>query len=879
MNVRTCLITAAVGVWLAAGNVMAQTEPVAESVQPARTLTTLAAVHDRLRKGDTNDYEIDLTANVSYWDRSWQSLFVQDDETAVFVQLPQQDYARVSDLALGDVLHVKGTFNPSRYVIFASSVDRVSAGNPAPAMAFDAGAEVLGSHWSRRVRVEGIVESTLIGADRMQLIVRSGTRRFFVRAHADPEVEAPAAGDRISLTGALAYLPDENDAAYVALIHQMPADELRVLTPSVSSASVEYVSDYSLLHRDLVLGDEADSGEGEPEGRQYEVHGQVCYIHGYEFLILENKEGQSLSIYAPFAGDLHVGDVVRVTGVKLIGKSPNFDKRSPIRLGYDHLGDQANLAAQRVIIATTAPVRPAPRSTIGRIVDERRSRIRADVKGQLLSVRQVGDHWELAIGEDGRGIICEVPNLVFESSKLNLERAYEIEAVGIVFPPETAGGHYRLRVSDMSDVRVTKTTPGINRSTAIYVLGTMLLIGLVSIVLFRAMLRRRDRALVRLASRLESSHEAVSEGMLIVDQRGLVVGASPRLIELLKLDTTALEQASGSLESIGRVLAGRFRGTDFIDFWLRANELPRVVEHQEFQTVDSLPRTIVANTTPVYDTYGAIDARIWAFDDITSQKRLEANLLQAQKMDAVGQLVGGVAHDFNNMLTVVKVNLMLLRNQPKSTVGEVISIIDEAGKAVDIAADLAGNLLTFSHKSDLTVRTSNVNEVVQQMCSLLKRSLTSECTLSVDFSSDLRQCKIDANYVVQALLNICLNARDALAAGGGGTIYVSTCNVPAEELQESPLSVCRASGESEPDSYVRIRVQDTGDGIPIELQASVFEPFFTTKPQGQGTGLGLATSRRIIQQHGGDILYRSQENQGACFDVLLPAVSSDAASI
>ncbi len=858
MNVRTSLFLL-VSVCVFA----ATSESQAQSVTSTR-LTTLADVHARLRKNDTTDYTVDLTASVNFWDRSWKSLFVQDGETAVFVQLPEQDYPRIYDLGLGDVLRIQGSFNPTRYVIFANSVERTSVGQPATAMDFAIDKEKLGSYWSRRVKASGTVETVLIGFGRMQLIVRKGARRFFVRSRVRPGFDAPTSGTEVAITGTLSYLTDENDNAYVALIHQMPADQLDFHNPKSAGAPAETVSDFSRLQR----AGEDDSGSI-AEDLRYEVHGQITYIYPYQFVILENGEGQSLVVYAPFEDDLHIGDVVRVIGTRPSIEEPGYEERNPLRPGHDFLGHGTHLISERVVVATTAPVTPPQRYTTSQIIERRCDYVRAEIRGSLTSVRQVNEDWEITIGRAPHNVTCVIANDVFEPSKLNLSRAEEVEAAGVVFPPNESDGDYRLRVDGMGNIRVTRETAGIDRTVASLVLAGLLCIILGGIAIFRIQMRRKERALVRLASRLGSSYEAVSEGLLMIDRRGAVVAASPRLLELLGLDSKRLQDASGSLDAVGQVLACRFQGDQFADFWSRTHAQPAIVEQAEFETVDEVPRILIANTTPVFDTFGRVDARIWAFDDITTQKQLEVSLLQAQKMDAVGQLVGGVAHDFNNMLTVIGANLELVRINQQRFVREVLSYVDDADRAVELASGLTDDLLSFSHRSELALKQCELDDVIQQMCALLERSLRSEIDLRIDLAPDVHSCLLDKNHIIQALLNICLNARDALLPKGG-TIFISVTNTSSPEMRSLPLSM--EIDQSSPETqFVKIRVLDSGEGVPPAMQTKIFEPFYTTKAPGKGTGLGLAISKRIIQRHGGDLIYRPEVTTGACFDLFLPA--------
>lgn len=840
--------------------IMASSLPAA----PQETLSSLAQVHGRLRKNDTTDYLVDLKARVNYWDRGWQSLFVQDGDQAVFVQLENDNYSKVPDFDLGDELHIQGTFNPRRYVINAKSVRRVAVGDPVPAFDLDVQTAAPGSHWSRRVQVSGTVESTLQSFGQLQMVMRHGDRRFFVRARNFDESQLPQVDSQLRVTGTLAYFTNEEDIGDVVMIHQMPGDRLELVQRSAHLTNPQTVPDYDDLKSSR---GGLEKGQVQETSVRYEVHGQVAYLHGYEFVVLENEQRQSLLIYAPFQDDLHVGDVVRMTGVRA---DHCLVKGEPLRSGADSLGRQTHLIAQHVLVVTTAPLPPAPEYRPAEIVQQQSNRIRAVVRGQFQSVSQQEDYWEVVLGHGSAKVVCRIPKSEFSPQKINLDRAEEIEATGIVFPPEGNEDRFRLIVAVMSDIRVTREAPGIDYKVAGFVLGAIVFCILLGICWARIRSRRRERALARLAARLEKTHEAVSEGLLITDARGILVEMNPRLRVLLGVTATELVDTKRSEEAIGVLLRNRFQEDTFQAFWDHAHQQARVIEQREFSTRDVPARTVIVNTTPVFDTYGQIDARVWAFNDVTSERQLEANLLHAQKMDAVGQMVGGVAHDFNNMLAAISANLELLSFETSTTAVERRRFLQDASTACSLAADLARNLLSFSRKSSLELRKTDVSDVVQQMCNLLSRSLHSRVRLDVELSTDLRPCLLDRNYLIQALLNICLNSRDALA-DDGGTILISTANASADDLTESTPLI---HADVNPCDYIRIRIQDDGDGVPVELQEQIFEPFFTTKPEGSGTGIGLATARKLVRQHGGDVLYCSSL-QGACFDVLLPVMNPD----
>jgi signal transduction histidine kinase len=249
--------------------------------------------------------------------------------------------------------------------------------------------------------------------------------------------------------------------------------------------------------------------------------------------------------------------------------------------------------------------------------------------------------------------------------------------------------------------------------------------------------------------------------------------------------------------------------------------------------------------------------------DISERTHLEEQFRQAQKMAAVGQLAGGIAHHFNNLLTVVNGYCDLLRDSllPGSPARGYVNEIHEAGRR---AADLTQQLLTFSRKQVLQPVVLDVNEVVVQVERMLRRVLPEHIDVRTDLQLDVLHVRADPALLEQMLLNLALNARDAMP--GGGRLTLATAGLV--DISPAALPPNLPSGR-----YVRLQVTDTGCGMDAETQARVFEPFFTTKEVGQGTGLGLATVYGIVRASGGGIDVKSTVGQGTTFTIDLPAVT------
>ncbi|MFG1300085.1 response regulator [Xanthobacter sp. V3C-3] len=256
---------------------------------------------------------------------------------------------------------------------------------------------------------------------------------------------------------------------------------------------------------------------------------------------------------------------------------------------------------------------------------------------------------------------------------------------------------------------------------------------------------------------------------------------------------------------------------------------------------------------------GAADIALCAIDT-TEQKQLETQFAESQKLQAVGHLAGGVAHDFNNMLTAIigYCDLLLVRHrQSDPSFPDIMQIKQNANRA----AGLVRQLLAFSRRQTLRPQVIELTDVISDVTALLRRLIGERITLEVQHARELWPVKVDVNQFEQVIINLAVNARDAMP--DGGTLTLSTANVAAE--------ACAAYGQRLPEGdYVLVEVTDTGTGIPPEIMGKIFEPFFSTKEVGKGTGLGLSTVYGIVQQTGGTILAESELGHGTTFRVFLP---------
>ncbi|HEX3430953.1 MAG TPA: CHASE domain-containing protein [Rhizomicrobium sp.] len=264
---------------------------------------------------------------------------------------------------------------------------------------------------------------------------------------------------------------------------------------------------------------------------------------------------------------------------------------------------------------------------------------------------------------------------------------------------------------------------------------------------------------------------------------------------------------------------------------------------------------------PVFHSDGRLRAIVDVLDDVTQKLAVERQLLQAQKMEAIGNLTGGMAHDFNNLLGIIIGNLDLLSGQLEKE-GERRELLADALDSAVRGSDLTRRLLAFARRQPLRPESTDVNALVSGITTLLRRTLGEDIQIDLKLASQLGRIRVDPAQLEAAILNLATNARDAMVHGG--KLIVSTANVHLDEIYAAQHAEVQA-GE-----YTRIEVCDTGNGIAADILPHIFDPFFTTKEAGKGSGLGLSMVYGFMKQSGGHINVYSEPDKGTCFRLYLP---------
>jgi PAS domain S-box-containing protein len=360
--------------------------------------------------------------------------------------------------------------------------------------------------------------------------------------------------------------------------------------------------------------------------------------------------------------------------------------------------------------------------------------------------------------------------------------------------------------------------------------------------------------------------ESASQAIISIDRAGKIVLANPRTEEMFGYTREELLRGHG-IELLVPDAKRSAHAQQRADYFARPHVRPmgigmelagRRKDGTEFPVEVSL-------------SYVQIEEGTFAIafvSDISQRKSLEEQLQHAQKMEAVGRLAGGVAHDFNNMLTVISgYNRMMLDELAPED--PLRSYVEEALTAADRAADLTNQLLTFSRRQITQPRVVNVNTVIRNSEKMLQRLIGEDIELVFLLSEEAGNIKVDPGHLEQAIVNLAVNSRDAMPLGG--RLTVETTNVCLDE------NYTRSHVGVKPGDFVMIAVSDNGTGMDTQTRRRIFEPFFTTKEKGKGTGLGLATVYGIVKQAGGDIWVYSEVGQGTAFKLYFPRMMEQSA--
>jgi PAS domain S-box-containing protein len=362
----------------------------------------------------------------------------------------------------------------------------------------------------------------------------------------------------------------------------------------------------------------------------------------------------------------------------------------------------------------------------------------------------------------------------------------------------------------------------------------------------------RTKELKKSETMLRSLFEQATDGILIMNDNGIITDANEKACEIYGFDKESL---IGTNIEFFETEKNKHLWAERKKRLLNGESLFFETQHQR---KDGSIVSIEISAKAIELESGRV---IQAFcRDVTEKKRLQQQLLQSQKLESIGQLAGGIAHDFNNFLTVIMGYSELLSQNPKLD-ERSLHMIKQITRSASQASQIVEKLLKFSRRGDIERTKVNLNNIINETHEMLERFLPREVKIRKELHEPLPLVEADPNQMEQVLMNLVINAKDAMP--NGGTITINTALTFLDKDEAGVANI-------RPGEYVKVSISDTGKGIPEENLPHIFEPFFTTKGKDKGTGLGLAMVYGIVKEHGGHITVKSKLNKGTTFEVYLP---------
>jgi two-component system, cell cycle sensor histidine kinase and response regulator CckA len=359
-------------------------------------------------------------------------------------------------------------------------------------------------------------------------------------------------------------------------------------------------------------------------------------------------------------------------------------------------------------------------------------------------------------------------------------------------------------------------------------------------------------------SLLNATLDSTADGILVVSGEGKITGCNKKFAEMWRLECPpSIERDDESL--LSRVSDQLQNPKEFLD---KVRALYAKPAATSFDVLVFRDGRVFERYSQPQLLHGEVTGRVWSFRDVTQARNLEAELRQSQKMEALGKLAGGIAHDFNNLLMLISGYAALIMEQTSSE--QERNLAEQICATTRRGASLTRQLLTFSRKQPETPVAVDLNLIVTNLEPMLRRLLSDEIQLEVSLASDSQLVHVDISQIEMMILNLALNAQDAMPEGGRLSIRTSSTSL----LHATDAPAKRQH------TFVILEVSDTGQGMTPEVQERIFEPFYTTKPLGRGTGLGLSMVLGIVKKTRGKVEVTSEPNQGTTFRVYLPRFSA-----
>ncbi|MGB0580872.1 MAG: ATP-binding protein [Limisphaerales bacterium] len=802
--------------------------PILQTAQAVRGLSVSAA---------EKNYPVDINGVVTYYDRSWRVLFIQDATSGIYVD--KKD--RTLSLKPGDRIRVRGVSDPGGFapMVVASQIHHIGTGEIPAAREVPFGRLISGAEDSQWIRLRGTVESVSRSAKNLRIQMRHAEGPFEAILVGEAKLlkQTNWIGARLNLTGICGIRPNAYRQPVGILMHIPAIEHIEFLdTPPSDPFNI------AITPLDRLL-------EFRPDGespRQVKVNGVVTYA-GNSGLTALQDDTQAILLKFPTNRIPPMGVSIDVLGFAAPGRlTPTLRRPRWQSLGETNLPQPAKITAQMALSDEFANRYATVEATV--IENHSASAVPS------ITLRNRG----VAFRADLSASATERYETMPPGSVIRLTGVCNVQTDEWNSPRS-----FTLLIPPASDPTVIKRPPLFTQTHITAMAGALGVVVCLALLWVKT-LRTRVAAQTRQISEELAARDQISKryNEIVENARDLIFTLSPlgTFTAVNRSAEQAFDQPRTKLldQPIGELLTGKCVIQLHDTLTKLSSDQPDRNLELELAGDEGGILDVAIHLQSHAD--GTTDIQCIA-RNITRRRQLEEQIRQMQKMESVGQLAAGIAHDYNNLMTIIMGNTeMLLEETPLN--GEDAELLEEVHGAATRASRLTGQLMTFSRKQIMKATLLDPGAVVGGLKNIIKRTLGETIRVSSAIPEKLPTIIADHGMIEQVLINLAINARDAMPDGGELTITVTGLTVTPEQADQHRDAL--------PGEHVRISVQDTGKGMEPALLSRIFEPFFTTKDVGKGTGLGLSTVYGIAKQHHGWVEAQSTVGQGSTFEVYFP---------
>ena len=823
-------------------------QPIAFPPAPETALRTTNAPKELTRVDEIRDLPRDraalripvrLRGVITFADTGWRNCFFQDESGGIYVKLGNQSVAH------GRRVELTGETDAGGYApqIINPTFQELGATNLPAALKVDLDDLVKGHLDAQWVELQGVVRRVIGDSGHAHLVITTPMGRFkaVIPLLSDQDLPSHLIDALVSVQGACTTEMNSKGqlagvvlnvptVAHARVLESPPADPFEQKTSPVASV-----------------------GTFQPErlaGRRIKVEGVVTFVIPWQGFYLQDASG-GIRVHAEHTNEVSLGDRVDVVGFPVAGNfSPQLEDAVLRKTGTGLLPLPMRSTAEQILL----------HGTNDSAVVEIEAQLLQSVQGAASPYLVLQDGsilFNASLSNPARG---KQATALLAGSRLRLTGVCAIQA-GENREPNA----FRLLLRQPGDIKVLTTPPWWTPRHTVFLASSLVLLIALALVWAIALRRtvQRQTAIIH--------QELQTEESLKLQFRELFENAKD-LMFTFDLDgkCTSLNQAAKQFFDLSHEQALEKCLVDFVAPDFRALIEQNTKSLIEGESVASFE--VTASRSNGAESLLEVSLRTiqqggrpLSFQatahDLTERRELENDLRQSQKMESIGRLAAGVAHDFNNILTIIQGHCDFLQADRKNLARHMESI-NEMTSAAERAANLTRQLLMFSRKQPLRPTQLEVNQLISQLAKMLQRLLGEQIHLECSYGTGLPTVLADAVMIEQVVINLSVNARDAMPSGGRLTIRTEAVYIDSDHVRRNP--------ESRAGQFVSLAVEDIGHGMDEATMKHLFEPFFTTKEVGKGTGLGLASVYGILKQHQGWVEVASKPNHGSRFTLFLP---------